>query len=345
MADPVLNAPGGNDEPAGPGSLKAAAVLLGVGPDVATNIFRQLAEGELRRVAIGAKNLRRNPPAAVPDALNAFISAMESVGGDAAAGDDVLRDIATKALGADAARRAFDGVVPPPPPDEVLGPVSQADPESLAMVLHREQPQTIALVLSSLDAWRAAAVVDHLSETLRPDVLRRMATIESVAPEILREVGQALTDELKALVAGGMRKVDGKNTALEILRRCDHQEQQAVIAEIEKDDPNLAAELRGRLFTFGDLVNLTDRDLQQLLREVEGNKLVLALRGATPEVRQKFLANLSSRAAEMLADDLAAMGPVKLSMVEAAQAEISKTAQDLAQQGRITIVNPSEKML
>ena len=344
MADAALPTPGG-EEAAGPGSLKAAAVLLGIGPDTAAAIFRQLAEGELRRVALGAKNLRRTPPQTVPEALDAFIAAMQSVGGDAAAGDDVLRDIAAKALGADAARRAFDGVMPPPPPDEVLGPVSQADPESLAMVLHREQPQTIALVLSSLDSWRAAAVVEHLSDKLRPDVLRRMTTIESVAPEILREVGQALSAELKALVAGGMRKVDGKTTALEILRRSDPEEQAAVIAEIEKDDPNLAAELRGRLFTFSDLVVLADRDLQVLLREIEGNKLVLALRGATAEVRQKFLANLSSRAAEMLADDLAAMGPVKLSMVEAAQTEIAKTAQDLAQQGRITIVSGSEKLL
>jgi len=344
MADAGLSTPG-SEEPAGPGSLKAAAVLLGIGPDTAAAIFRQLAEGELRRVALGAKNLRRTPTTTVPEALDAFIAAMQSVGGDAAAGDDVLRDIAAKALGADAARRAFDGVMPPPPPDEVLGPVSQADPESLAMVLHREQPQTIALVLSSLDSWRAAAVVEHLSDKLRPDVLRRMTTIESVAPEILREVGQALSAELKALVAGGMRKVDGKTTALEILRRSDPEEQAAVIAEIEKDDPNLAAELRGRLFTFSDLVVLADRDLQVLLREIEGSKLVLALRGATAEVRQKFLANLSSRAAEMLADDLAAMGPVKLSMVEAAQTEIAKTAQDLAQQGRITIVSGSEKLL
>jgi flagellar motor switch protein FliG len=344
MADAGLSTPG-SEEPAGPGSLKAAAVLLGIGPDTAAAIFRQLAEGELRRVALGAKNLRRTPTTTVPEALDAFIAAMQSVGGDAAAGDDVLRDIAAKALGADAARRAFAGVMPPPPPDEVLGPVSQADPESLAMVLHREQPQTIALVLSSLDSWRAAAVVEHLSDKLRPDVLRRMTTIESVAPEILREVGQALSAELKALVAGGMRKVDGKSTALEILRRSDPEEQAAVIAEIEKDDPNLAAELRGRLFTFSDLVVLADRDLQVLLREIEGNKLVLALRGATAEVRQKFLANLSSRAAEMLADDLAAMGPVKLSMVEAAQTEIAKTAQDLAQQGRITIVSGSEKLL
>lgn len=332
-------------EMSGVGSMRAAAVLLGIGPDVAAAVFKMFGEGELRRIALGAKGLRTKGSSGISDALENFITSMETVGGDAAAGDDLLREVATKALGADAARRAFDGVIPPPPPDEVLGPVSQADPEALAMVLGREQPQTIALVLSSLDPLRAAGVMERLTEKLRPDVLRRMATIESVAPEVLREVGQALSSELKALVAGGMRKVDGKATALEILRRTAPQAQGVVLAEIERDDSQLAAELRGRLFTFGDLASLADRDLQSLLREIDGQRLVVALKGATAEVRQKFLQNLSARAAEMLSDDLAAMGPVKLSSVEAAQQEIAKTAQELAQQGRITIVGAGEKML
>jgi flagellar motor switch protein FliG len=332
-------------EASGLGCQRAAAVLLGIGPDVATSVFKLFGELELRRIALGAKELRTRGPAVMSEALEEFVTIMDSVNGDAAAGDDVLREVAERALGPDAARRAFDGVIPPPPPDEVLGPVSQADPEALAMVLQREQPQTIALVLSSLDASRAAGVMDRLPDKLRPDVLRRMATIESVAPEVLREVGQALSSELKALVAGGMRRVDGKATALEILRRTNPQAQGAVLAEIEKDDGGLAAELRGRLFTFTDLAHLADRDLQQLLREIDAQRLTVALKGATADVRQKFLQNLSSRAAEMLSDDLAAMGPVKLSSVEAAQQEIAKTAQDLASQGRITIVGPSEKML
>ncbi|HET6412246.1 MAG TPA: flagellar motor switch protein FliG [Anaeromyxobacter sp.] len=327
------------------GCQRAAAVLLGIGPDVATTVFKALGEPELRRIALGAKELRTRGPQVMSEALEHFVTTMESVAGDAAAGDDLLRQVAERALGADAARRAFDGVVPPPPPDEVLGPVSQADPEALSMVLQREQAQTIALVLSSLESSRAASVLDRLPEKLRPDVLRRMATIESVAPEVLREVGQALSSELKALVAGGMRRVDGKSTALEILRRTHPQAQGVVLAEIERDDAQLASELRGRLFTFGDLVHLADRDLQQLLREIDAQRLTVALKGATADVRQKFLHNLSTRAAEMLSDDLAAMGPVKLSSVEAAQQEIAKTAQELASQGRITIVGPSEKML
>ena len=332
-------------ESVGIGCQRAAAVLLGVGAEAATTIFKMFGETELRRVALGAKDLRASGPGRIVECLETFIEAMETSSGDAAAGDDLLREVATKALGPDMARRAFDGVIPPPPPDEVLGSVSQADPEALAMVLGREQPQTIALVLSSLDPARAAGVMDRINEKMRPDVLRRMATIESVAPEVLREVGQALSAELKSLVSGGMRRVDGKATALEILRRISPQQQGVVIAEIEKDDTALAGELRGRLFTFNDLVNLADRDLQQLLREIDASRLTVALKGATADVRQKFLQNLSSRAAEMLGDDLAAMGPVKLSSVESAQQEIAKLAQELASQGRITIVGPSEKML
>jgi flagellar motor switch protein FliG len=139
--------------------------------------------------------------------------------------------------------------------------------------------------------------------------------------------------------------VDGKTTALEIMRRSSPDDQAAVLGQIEKDDPALAGELRSQLFTFGDVAHLTDRDLQVLLRDVESTKLVLALRGATTEVRTKLLRNLSSRAAEMINDDLAAMGPVKLALVEAAQGEIAKQAQDLGAQGKITILSGTEKVV
>jgi len=132
---------------------------------------------------------------------------------------------------------------------------------------------------------------------------------------------------------------------MEVLRRFSAQQQGEVIAEIERDSAALAAELRGRLFTFEDLRTLQDRDLQTLLREIDTNKLAVALKGATPELKQKILSNLSARAAEMMEDDLQAMGPVKLSTVETAQAEIAKLTQEIAQQGRITLVGAGETML
>jgi flagellar motor switch protein FliG len=329
----------------GAGAMRAAAVLVGLGPEVASGVFRQLGETDVRRVAAGAKELRRSPPGMVSEALQSFVDAMGQVGSDALAGDELLRDVAAKALGDNVARRAFDGVVPPPPPDEVLGPISQADPESLAMVLAREQPQTIALVLSAIDSERAAQTMEHLPEAQRPLVLRRMATVESVAPEVLREVGQALAVELQAVVAGGMRKVDGKAVALEVLRRATSEQQREVVSQIEKDDPNLANELRSKLFTFGDLKSLPDRDIQVMLKEIDSSQLTLALKGVTEELKDKLLHNMSTRAADMLRDDLSAMGPVKLSAVEAAQMAIVKTAMELSEAGRITLVRPTDKML
>jgi flagellar motor switch protein FliG len=332
-------------EPTGRGAARAAALLLGLGPEVAAAVFRELGETEVRRIAVGARELRKAPPAAVPDALGAFVESMERVGGDAAAGDDLLREVAEKVLGHDAAQRAFDGIAAPRPPDEFLGPIAEADPESLAMVLGREQAQTVALVLSALSPEKAAAVMEHIPEAQRAQIIRRMATVESVAPEVLREVRHALTQELQAVVAEGMKRVDGKKAALEMLRRAPSAQQAEVLAAIEKDDATLGADLRTKLFTFDDLSRLTDRDVQALLKDVDQSQLSMALKGASPELREKFLRNMSTRASQMLSDDLAAMGPVRVSLVEAAQATIAKAALEASDKGRITIVRPTDKML
>src|SRR5262249_17076901 len=155
--------------------------------------------------------------------------------------------------------RAFDGGPAPVPVDEALGQVSLADPETLAMILAREQAQTAALVLGALDTGRAAAVIKHIPVERRPGILRRLATLEAVGPDVLREVGAALSHELNQSLSLGTRRMDGKSAAVQLLRRCPAAQQSEVVAEIEKDDPDLAADLRGKLFTFEDLSNLTDR--------------------------------------------------------------------------------------
>jgi len=329
---------------AGPGTQRAAALLLGLGPDLAAAVFQHLDEPSVRAIAIGARNIRRNPNA-VPQALSSFCDSLDLVGGDTAAGDGMLREVANKVLGADLARRAFDGVAPPPQADEVLGPVALADPEALAMILSREQPQTVALVLGAMEAARAGLVLKLIPEAQRPQILRRLATLEAVAPEVLREVGHALSIELRAAVSSGMRRFDGKGAAVELLRRTPAAQQSEAVQEIEKDDPELAAELRTKLFTFQDLTNLSDRDVQTFLREVDTSRLTVALKGAATTVRDKILKNMSSRAAQMLGDDISAMGPVKLADVELAQSELVKIAFTLAEQGRITVVGPADKMV
>jgi flagellar motor switch protein FliG len=346
VADAAMNGDGKVDakKQPGPGTQRAAALMLGLGPDVAAAVFQHLDETSVRAIAQGAKQIRRQPTA-VPQALGAFVEALDMVGGDAAAGDNLLREVAAQVLGADVVRRAFDGAAPPPQADEILGPVALADPEALAMVLAREQPQTVALVLGAMEGTRAGQVLKLIPEAQRPQILRRLATLEAVSPEVLREVGNALSIELRASVSTGMRRFDGKGAAVELLRRTPAAQQSEAVQEIEKDDPELAAELRTKLFTFQDLVNLSDRDVQTFLREVDTSRLGVALKGAAAMVKDKIMKNMSSRAAQMLSDDISAMGPVKLADVELAQSELVKIAFTLAEQGRITVVGPADKMV
>ncbi|MBL8951241.1 MAG: flagellar motor switch protein FliG [Myxococcaceae bacterium] len=330
----------------GAGARKAAALLLGMGAEAASAVFRHLSESDVRQIALGAKDLKKVPASTVSDALRDYVEAMEKVGGDMPAGEEMLREIAAGVLGDDVSKRLFGGHAPASPGvDELLSTTAATEPEALAMVLAREQPQTVALVLSSLEPDRAVAVMEHLPEANKPQIVRRMAVVESVAPEVLREVRAALTSELNALVAEGMRKVDGRKAALEILRRASTAQQGQVLEWIGRDDPNLAAELKTKLFTFDDLSMLGDRDIQALLKETDTAQLTTALKGSTDEVKDKFLRNMSSRAAQMLADDLQAMGPVRLQVVEEAQGNICKVALELAEKGKLTIVRATDKMV
>ena len=330
---------------AGAGAQKAAAVLLGVGPEVAAQIFKTLDERIVERIAAGARDLRHDPNI-VPAALDAFVNAMTSLSADAYGADGYLREATARAMGLDVAKRIFDAQPEEEAPvTENFTALSEADPESLAMLLSRELPQTAAVVLSILDRTRALAVLKHIAVEQRPQIVRRLATLESVAPEVLREVGKGLTDELTSSVPANTRRVDGRSVAVDLLRAVPAAQQSEVVGEIEKDDPELAAILRGKLFTFGDLMNLTDRDMQTLIREIDMSQLSTALKGAPDAIKGRFTKNMSSRAGQMLEDEIEAMGPVKLAAVESAQAELVKAAFSLAEQGRITIVNPTDKMV
>jgi flagellar motor switch protein FliG len=330
---------------AGPGAQRAAAVLLGVGPEVAAQIFKTLDERMIERIAAGARDLRRDP-SIVPAALDAFVNAMSSLTADAYGADGLLREATARAMGLDVAKRIFDVQQEVEVPEnESFSAIIEADPESLAMLLARELPQTAAVVLSILDRTRSLAVLKHIPVDMRPQIVRRLATLESVSPEVLREVGQGLTEELTASTPANTRRVDGRAVAVELLRAVPAAQQTEVVSEIEKDDPELAATLRGRLFTFGDLMNLTDRDMQTLIREIDMSQLSTALKGAPDAIKSRFTKNMSSRAGQMLEDEIEAMGPVKLAAVEGAQAELVKVAFSLAEQGRITIVNPTDKMV
>ena len=183
-------------------------------------------------------------------------------------------------------------------------------------------------------------------EENRAPILRRIAKVESVAPEVLQDVVDALVDELESMGSGnGRRQLDGKNAAIELLRRFPGNAQADAMEEIEEEDPELADQLRAKLFTFQDVARLTDRDVQSLLKEVDVAQLTIALKGTTESAKEKIISNMSRRVAQMLLDDLQTMAPVRVSEVEQAQEDIARIALDLAEEGRITVVSGGEEML
>ena len=332
--------------PAGEGALRCAAIVLALGPEVSRDILSHLSEDDMRSLAAGAKALRNEPPQAMSKALREFVDSLGGFETDMLAGDGLLKDLLAEALGIDVAERAFAEDRPPAPPDEILGPLLAAEPEDLALLLAHEKPQTVALLLSAMDPTKAIEIFERLPEENRGKIVQRVARVESVSPEVLEEVVAALMNELRSMGSRrGRRKLDGKAAAIEILRRIPAADQSAAMGEIEDQDQELAEDLRTKLFTFEDLVNLADKDIQALLKEVDVTQLTIGLKSATDAVKTKVLDNMSGRVAQMLLDDLENMGPVRLSDVEKAQEDLVRVVMTLAEDGRITIVSGNEKML
>lgn len=326
------------------GAQRALAVLLVLGKDTAREVMKYFNESDLRRLSAGAR-VKSPPEELLPVALAEFSSSMQAPATPWQAADGIFRQWVKDSLGPDTLNRVLEDLPPAPKADEVLGPVSSVDAEALAMVLAREQPQTVALVLSALDADKAVNVLNRLPPAVQPEVVYRMAKVESVNPELLKEVGQALAAELRAAAVGGVRKVEGRQVALDVLRNKPVAEQGELMQKIEERDADLATELRAKLLTFEDLVHLPDRDIQTLLREFDTKVLMVALKGASPTTAAKIFKNMSSRAADMLRDDMAAMGPLRLADVEAAQGQLISVVTRLAGEGKIRLIGPADKMV
>ncbi|MCP4500120.1 MAG: flagellar motor switch protein FliG [Deltaproteobacteria bacterium] len=328
------------------GAMRAAAVVLGLGPELSRTILQHIDEEDMRSLAMGARLLREQPASAMNKSLRSFVESMGGFGTDMLAGDSLLRDLLSQALGIDAAERAFAEEKPPAPPDEILGPLLDADPEDLALLLSKEKPQTVALILSAMDPTFASEIYGRLPEGERSKIVQKVARVESVSPEVLEDVVHALLIELKSMgTKRGRRRLDGRSAAIEILRRIPAEEQGEAMDSIEENDPDLADELRAKLFTFEDLMNLGDKDVQTLLKEIDVNQLTMALKNASDGVKEKVVANMSGRVAQMLLDDLENMGPVRVSEVEKAQEDLVRVVMDLAEEGRITVVSGNEPML
>jgi flagellar motor switch protein FliG len=320
------------------GSEKAAILLLNLGEEMAGKVLTSMGQDEIQHLG--------NYMASV-GALSADLSRAvnedflrKSVGGGSkgfAVGNvSSVRKLLESALGSEAAENLISNLSVPTE-EAGIETLRLLDGKTIANFLKNERPQTTALILAHLDAEKAAEVVSLLNEGIRGEVAYRMATLDRIPPSVINDLDTILGDELAASGSGQTQLVGGVHSVAEILNYVDKSNENLIVSKIDELNPELAEEVRNLMFTFDDLIFIDDRGIQQVLREVSNEDLTIALRGAGEEVREKILDNLSERAADMIKEDLEAMGPVRLSDVEKAQQGITNTAKRLEDEGKIII--------
>jgi len=316
---------------------KAAIFLMSVGEEAASEIMKTLDPKDLRKIGGIITNTTTVPLDEVETVLNDFSQQFNGTNGLTLQGKAFVQKAFTKALGQEKATQVLDNLSAPG--EAGLENLKWMDPRTIANAIQNEHPQIIALILSHLDPEQGTQVVMQLRESLRGQVLLRMATIEEVPPGIMQEVNDVLLNELSRVSTSSGRKISGVKMVADILNQMDRSSEQKVMESIGQESADLAEQVRKLMFVFDDLAKLDDRAIQELLKGVSKEQLVVALKAVKEEVKGKFYKNMSERAAQMMQEDLEAKGPIKLSEVEKAQQEILKAAQKLAEEGKIMIAN------
>ncbi|TSE25162.1 flagellar motor switch protein FliG [Tepidimonas aquatica] len=318
------------------GLQDAAIFLMSLGEEEAAEVFKHFSPKEVQRLGEAIARMRAVPKEKVNTVIERFVREAQSQSLLVSDTDNYVRSVLKRALGEDKASLLIDRILQG---GDVSGieSLKWMDPLSVAELLRNEHPQILAAILVHLDQDHAANILKHFTERTRNEVMLRIATLEGIQPVALKDLNEALYQVL----AGGdkIRKssLGGVKTAAEIINLLGASLEASVIEAIREQDPDLAQKIMDKMFTFEDLLKLDNKSLQMVLKEVSSDQLVVALKGASQELREKILSNMSSRAAEALKEDLESRGPVRLSEVEAQQKEILKIVRRLADEGQIVL--------
>ncbi|ANN66828.1 flagellar motor switch protein FliG [Bordetella bronchialis] len=318
------------------GMTRAAVLLMSLGEDAAAEVFRFLSAREVQQVGAAMAQLKQVTREDVAEVLEEFRQESDQFIAVTLGSDDYIRSVLTKALGSDRAAGLIEDILEAGDSGSGIDALNWLDPHIVAELIGDEHPQIIATILVHLERDRAAAVLTRLTERLRNDVMLRIATFGGVQPTALSE----LTETLNAVLAGqGAKrsKMGGVRTAAEILNMMNSTDEENVVNSLRERDADLAQKIVDEMFVFENLLDVEDRGIQLILKEVDNDTLMVALKGAVEDLRDKFLRNMSSRAAEMLREDLEAQGPIRMSKVEAEQKKILLVARRLAESGQIVL--------
>ena len=314
---------------------KAALLLMTLGADAAAGVLRQLGPREVQKLSLKMSEMTPQARSAVEPVLAEMI---ESFGRGAMiqSDEDQLREMLTKALGDERAGYLLSRMVSGSDTAGIES-LKWMDAATAADLIKNEHPQIIATILVHLESDQAGEILKHFSDRLRNDVVLRIATLDGVQPAALKELNDSLTRMLSGASTVKKAAMGGVRHAAEILNFVGSNAETAVIDNVREYDPELAQKILDEMFVFENLIDIDDRGIQTILREVQSDSLIIALKGAPPELREKIFKNMSTRAAEMLREDLEARGPVRLSEVEAEQKEILKTVRRLAEEGQVML--------
>ena len=320
------------------GPKKAAILLLALGEDAAADVMKNLEEAEIQQVGYYMTRFTDVSPEELDIVLEEFYrnSVMADDGVNISSSPDFVRNALTKALGADRAKELSDNLRAGEE-EAGLEALRYAEPIMISNYIRTEHPQTIALILSYLkNAEQSSAVLRDLPESIQADILYRMAVIESIPPGVISEMNEVLTEEMKT--AGSMAtSVGGVEPVAEILNSVDKATETRILSSIEETNPDLAEQIRELMFTFEDMALIDAKQMQLVMKDVDQADMVLALKTSSDAVKELIFSSMSSRAAEMVREDLENLGPAKLSDVEASQQKIIKVVKKLEEAGTIII--------
>ncbi|WP_110337217.1 flagellar motor switch protein FliG [Nitrosomonas sp. Nm84] len=323
------------------GIKKSAILLMTLGEQEAASVIKLLGPKEVQKLGETMSNLQNISRAEIEDILKEFCDEAEgrtTLGQDSA---DYIRKVLTNALGDEKAANLIDRILHGGDTSGIEG-LKWMDGPSVAELIKDEHPQIIATILVHLDRDQASEILSLFTERLRNDTLLRIATLDSIQPDALRELNDVLTKLLSG--SNNIRKtaMGGIRAAAEILNFVPTAQETSVIDNIKQYDEELAQKIMDEMFVFDNLIDIDDHGIQLLLREVQSESLIIALKGAQEELRKKIFKNMSQRAAEALREDLESKGPVRVSEVEAEQKEILKVLRQLADDGKVVLGGKGE---
>jgi flagellar motor switch protein FliG len=318
------------------GTERAAILLMTLGEQGAAEVLKHMGAKDVQRVGSAMAQLANVSREDVANVLTSFSRTVETQSSVGVGSDEYVRKVQITALGEDKAGGLIDRIL--------LGRTSKGlealkwmEPRAIAEMIRLEHPQIVSIVLAYIDPDQAAEVMKHVPEWLRADVILRIATLDGIQPSALSELDEIMERQFAGAAGSQSSSLGGPKIAANILNFMDGSIEASVMENVRKVDEALGARIEDLMFVFDSLIEVDDRGMQELLRQVPGDKLLLAIKAADEALKEKIFKNMSQRAAEMLRDDLAAKGPVRLADVEAAQKEILAIARKMAEAGTLAL--------